>query len=122
MYSPQLLDHFRNPRHAGDAGEGALVVETSNPVCGDTLRLSVRWEGSAAAEVRFRAKGCTACLAAGSALAEVMTGREAAAWRTFRKDEVEAALGEMNAASRHVLVLCQDAVRAMVAAFDAREG
>ena len=38
--SPQLLEHFRNPRNVGELPAPAITVEVSNPVCGDILRLS----------------------------------------------------------------------------------
>ena len=38
--SPELSDHFRNPRNVGVLPPPAITVEVSNPVCGDILRLS----------------------------------------------------------------------------------
>ncbi len=40
MYSPAMLDHFQNPRNAGELPPPAVTVEVSNPACGDILRLS----------------------------------------------------------------------------------
>ncbi|HBY64376.1 MAG TPA: iron-sulfur cluster assembly scaffold protein, partial [Solibacterales bacterium] len=63
MYSERLLDHFKNPRHVGELAPPAVCVQVSNPACGDTLRLSVLFEGGRAVQVRFQTRGCTASIA-----------------------------------------------------------
>ena len=68
MHSERLLEHFRNPRNVGILEPPATVVDVSNPACGDLLRLSVRFEGDRVAEVKYQVRGCTASIAAGSAL------------------------------------------------------
>ena len=73
--SPQLIEHFRNPRNVGVLDPPALTVEASNPICGDILRLSARLENDRITEARFKVRGCTASIAAGSALTELVVGR-----------------------------------------------
>src|SRR3954470_5970115 len=75
IHSEQLLDHFQNPRNVGELPPPAVTVEVSNPACGDILRLSVRWEGRRVAEARYKVRGCTASIAAGSALTEWLVGK-----------------------------------------------
>src|SRR6266849_5360258 len=87
------LDHFRNPRSMGELGAPAITVEVSNPACGDMLRLSARFEGETVAEVRYKVRGCTAAIAAGSALTEWMTGRSRGELRELRAETVEEAVG-----------------------------
>ena len=108
-----LLEHFENPRNIGELPVPAQIVEVSNPVCGDILRLSVLWVEDRAAEVRFRARGCTACVAAGSALTELMVGRTRAEILMIDRDAVDASVGGLAAESQHVAVLCVDALRAL---------
>jgi len=68
MYSPQLLDHFQNPRNAGDLADAEATAETENPVCGDVIRLSLRIQNGHIAEIRFKAKGCVPAMGCGSAV------------------------------------------------------
>jgi hypothetical protein len=42
--SPELIEHFRNPRNVGELAAPAVTIEVSNPICGDILRLSVAIE------------------------------------------------------------------------------
>ncbi len=116
MYSPELLEHFRNPRNVGDLPSPAVVVEVSNPACGDTLRLSVLWENGRIARAMYRTLGRAASIAAGSALTELLSARSAVEAAEESVDNVEAAVGGLPPASKHAAVLCRDAVRAMLRA------
>ena len=100
MYSERLLEHFRNPRNVGELPPPAVTVTISQPVCGDILRLSVlfdgpvaRFEGDRVAEVRYKTRGCTASIAAGSALSEWMAGRTRAELASLCPETVAEAVG-----------------------------
>ena len=114
MFSETLLDHFRNPRNAGSLDPPAISVEVSNPACGDTLRLSARFEQGVAVEVRFLARGCTASVAAGSALTELALGKHRRDLSRLDAADVESALGGLPPASSHAATLAVDAMRALV--------
>src|SRR5207302_951237 len=111
MYSERLLDHFQNPRNVGELPPPAVTVEVSNPACGDILRLSARFEAGTAVEVRYKVRGCTASIAAGSALTEWITGKSVAALESFRPAMIDEAVGGLPAESRHAAILCADGVK-----------
>src|SRR5579864_8447047 len=75
MYSAQLLDHFQNPRHAGDIPNAEASAEIENPVCGDIIRLSLKVQNGRIDQIGFKAKGCVPAMACGSALAELVCGK-----------------------------------------------
>jgi nitrogen fixation NifU-like protein len=114
MYSPQVLEHFRNPRNVGELGEPARTVEVVNPACGDILRLSARFDSGAITKVAFKARGCTASIAAGSALTEMLLGKSEADLSSVTAAAIEAAIGGLPAESKHAASLCEDAVRALM--------
>ena len=114
MYSERLLDHFRNPRNVGELPPPAVTVEVSNPACGDILRLSVRFEQDRVAAAAYKTRGCTASIAAGSALTEVLVGRTRAELEKVTAADVEEAVGGLSAESKHAAVLCLDALRAVI--------
>jgi nitrogen fixation protein NifU and related proteins len=116
MYSERLLGHFQNPRNVGELGPPAVTVEVSNPACGDILRLSARFEGGVAREVRYLTRGCTASIAAGSALTEWMTGKTRDELAALKPTNVEDAVGGLEPESKHAAVLCVDGVRALLKA------
>ena len=114
MYPEQLLDHFQNPRNVGELGPPALTVEVSNPACGDILRLSARFEDGVVKEARYKVRGCTASIAAGSALTEWLTGKRREDLAAFRAAIVEEAVGGLRAESKHAAVLCADGVKMLL--------
>lgn len=116
MYPERLLEHFQNPRNVGELPPPAITVEASNPACGDIMRLAALFEHGVAAEVRYKVRGCTASIAAGSALTEWLTGKSPAQIAAFRPAMVDEALGGLPAESKHAAVLCADAVKALVSA------
>ena len=120
MYPEALLDHFRNPRNVGELESPAITIETSNPACGDILRLSARIENGAIAEARFKVRGCTASIAAGSALTEWLVGKTRLELARFEPAIVERAVGGLRAESKHAAMLCADGVRLLGRAW--REG
>jgi nitrogen fixation NifU-like protein len=112
--SPELIDHFRNPRNVGELGAPAITAEVSNPVCGDILRLSVRMEGGRVAETAYKVRGCAASIAAGSVLTVLLTDRDRAGLALITREMVDEAAGGLSNESKHAAALCVDAVRAIL--------
>ena len=112
MYSAQLLDHFQNPRNAGEVSNPEAVAEVENPACGDVLRLTLKLSASHIAEARFKAKGCVPAMACGSALTELIVGKTPQEARRLRHEDVTAAVGGVPQASSHAAQLALDALSA----------
>ncbi|MGH9559699.1 MAG: iron-sulfur cluster assembly scaffold protein [Bryobacteraceae bacterium] len=113
MHSERLLDHFRNPRNAGELAPPAVKVDVSNPACGDMLRLWARFDNDRVAEAKFQTRGCTAAIAASSALTEWMIGKSHAELKSLTAATIEEAVGGLEPASKHAAVLCVDGARAL---------
>jgi nitrogen fixation NifU-like protein len=114
MYSERLLNHFQNPRNVGELKTPACTVEVTNPACGDILRLSARIEDGRVAQAAYKSRGCTASIAAGSALTEWMIGRTIDEMSALRHADVEDLVGGLANESKHAAVLCVDGVQALI--------
>jgi nitrogen fixation NifU-like protein len=114
MYSDLLLDHFKRPRNVGELPPPAIVVEVTNPACGDILKLSARFENGRIAEVAYKVRGCTASIAAGSALTELLLARTPDDISAITVASIEAAVGGLAPESKHAAVLCRDAVKSLL--------
>jgi nitrogen fixation NifU-like protein len=112
MYSAQLLDHFQNPRNAGEVVDASATAEVENPVCGDILRLTLRIDSGRIAEIRFKAKGCVPSMACASALTEIVAGKTLDEVRSLPRDRVIAAVGSLPPASTHAAQLALDTLSA----------
>lgn len=100
----------------GELSPPAITIEVSNPACGDILRLSAAFELDVVTEAGYRVRGCTASIAAGSALTEMMVGKNRADLAALTADDVDAQLGTLPPASKHAAALCIDGVRALLRA------
>jgi NifU-like protein involved in Fe-S cluster formation len=67
-----------------------------------------------AVEVRYKVRGCTASIAAGSALTEWMAGKTRAQLAAFQATIVDHAVGGLAAESKHAAALCADAVKLLL--------
>ena len=114
MYSPQLLDHFENPRNAGEVERPDASAQIENPACGDVLRLSLTLEGDRIADIRFRAKGCVPAMACGSAVTELVKGLSVAQARRLSREELLRKVGGVPEASNHASHLAIDTLRALL--------
>ena len=92
----------------------ATVVDVTNPACGDMLRLSARVEDGRVVEARFLTRGCTASIAASSALTEWMTGKTPAEVAALTASAIEDAVEGLEPASKHAAILCVDAARQLI--------
>ncbi len=110
MYSAQLLDHFQNPRNAGDISDPDATAEVENPVCGDRLRLTMKVDSGRVIDVRFKAKGCVPSMACASAMTEIIAGKTLDHARRLRSEDLIAAVGGLPQASTHAAQLALDAL------------
>jgi nitrogen fixation NifU-like protein len=114
MFSESVLDHFRNPRNAGQLPSADASVEVSNPVCGDILQLAVRMSGGRIAEARFLCRGCTTAIACASLLTEQLRGRTLAESGLVTPESLSEALGGLPAATFHGAQLASDALTTLL--------
>ena len=115
MFSPAVLDHFEHPRNVGELSDASAVVEVTNPVCGDVLRLSVKREGDLITAARFKTQGCVTAIASSSCLTEMIVGGTVAKATQINHEQISAALGGLPPATMHGAQLAVDAIRAVLA-------
>jgi nitrogen fixation NifU-like protein len=122
MFSEAVLDHFRNPRNAGELPSADAIVEVSNPVCGDILQLAVLVRGGRIVETRFLCRGCTTAIACASLLTEQLRDRTPAESRSVTAESLSEALGDLPPATFHGAQLAADALRALLQKLSAAAG
>jgi nitrogen fixation NifU-like protein len=110
MLSEQVLDHFRNPRNAGELADATAKVQVSNPVCADVLQLAARVEDGRIAEARFLCRGCTTAIACASFLTSQIQGKAIADARDVTAHQISDSLGGLPPATYHGAQLAEDAL------------
>jgi nitrogen fixation NifU-like protein len=119
QYSATLIDHFNHPRNAGRMEGADAEAFVTNPVCGDSMRLFLRFEGAPGEEritaASFLSSGCPASIATSSVATEMVTGRTAEEAEALTRDDYAAAVGGLPKSKVHCSVLAAAAVRNAVA-------
>jgi len=75
LYRDVILDHNRSPRNFGRLEPADATAVGHNPLCGDSLSLTVRLDGDRLKEMRFNGQGCAISVASASLMSEAVTGR-----------------------------------------------
>ena len=115
MYSDQVLDHFHHPRNVGELERATVVVETTNPACGDLMKLWAMVRDGVIVDARFKVAGCVPAVACGSWLTERIKGMPLTGLTALTPDQIDAGLGGLPPASRHAAVLASDALQQLLA-------
>ena len=76
LYSETLLDHFRHPRNYGSLDSPDVSNEQFNPLCGDRIRLELKFEDTKVSEAGFKGDACAISTAATSLLTELILGKD----------------------------------------------
>ncbi len=74
MYTPQVIEHYENPRNVGtitDADGTATVGSAAN---GEMVKLTLKVANDVIVAAKFRAFGCPTAIASASVLTEMVTG------------------------------------------------
>jgi nitrogen fixation protein NifU and related proteins len=114
VFNEIILEHFRNPHNSGNLEDATAIVEVTNPVCGDILRLSVRVEDGRIAVARFKTQGCVCSIAASSVLTDLLTGKTPEGARGITPQAISDALGGLPSATFHAAQLCCDATESLL--------
>jgi nitrogen fixation protein NifU and related proteins len=114
MHSTAVLDHFKNPRNAGELENADATVEVTNPVCGDTMRLSARTKDGRISEVKFLARGCVTSIACGSVVAEKMQSAAPVDLARITPEQVSETLGGLPPTTFHGAQLACDALATLL--------
>lgn len=75
MYSPKVMDHFRNPRNVGVIEDADGVGEVGNPVCGDMMTFYIKVKDNIIEDIKFQTFGCGAAIAVSSMVSELAKGK-----------------------------------------------
>lgn len=113
-FSPVVVDHFTNPRRAGEVADANLRVFIGNPVCGDQILLTAVVRLDVVDDVRFQAFGCSPSLAAASLLTDVVAGQNLSTLADVDATRIEELLGGLAPDHRHAAVLAADAAHRLV--------
>jgi len=111
-YSEAFKDHLTNPRNAGELADANATGEETNPVCGDRMRISLRFRKTRIEAARFLAYGCPPTLVCGSVLTELIVGMSVEEAMQLRRKDLIDAVGGLPSRKQHAAALAIETLRA----------
>ena len=75
LYQQVILDHYRNPRHAGLREPYTAEAHHVNPTCGDEVTLRVKVADGVVTDVSYDGQGCSISQASTSVMTDLVIGR-----------------------------------------------
>jgi NifU-like protein involved in Fe-S cluster formation len=74
-YNKKVMDHFINPRNAGEMQDADVVGKATNDVDGDIVVISLKLKDGVIVEAKHQVFGCAAAIAGASAFTEMVKGK-----------------------------------------------
>jgi nitrogen fixation NifU-like protein len=74
LYKEVILDHYQHPRNRGRLESPDVATRGHNPLCGDEVELSLKFDGERVSEVAFGGRGCSISQASASMMTESVKG------------------------------------------------
>lgn len=109
-YSDRVIELFRNPKNVGEMEDADVTVREGDPTCGDTIQLSLKFEGRRIEDVKFLSFGCAANIATGSIMTEMIKGMTIEEARGITMRDIEEEVGGLPPVKRHCAVLATRAL------------
>ena len=102
-YTPEVMDHFRNPRNVGKLADPDGIGAVGDPSCGDSLAvtLTVDGETDTIEDIRFLVYGCAGAVATSSAMTVLAKGKGLEDALRLSDDDVVRFLGGLPEQKRH---------------------
>jgi nitrogen fixation protein NifU and related proteins len=125
-YSEKVVDHYENPRNvggfeAGDSSVGTGMVGA--PACGDVMKLQIKVNPDTGLieDARFKTYGCGSAIASSSLVTEWVKGKSLDDALAIRNTAIAEELA-LPPVKIHCSILAEDAIKAAVADYRARQG
>lgn len=114
MYNDRVMDHFQNPRNAGELADPDGVASVGNPNCGDVMKIYIKVVDGKITELKYKTFGCAAAIATSSAASELLLGKTLEEAANLSKDEIVAYLGGLPEHKIACSTIAPDAIRAAI--------
>ena len=122
QYSEKVMDHFMNPRNIGEIEDADGVGMAGNPVCGDTMKITLKIEEGRIIDVKFKTFGCGTAIATSSMVTELVKDKTIEEALQVTNKTVTEALDGLPPIKLHCSVLAEEGIRAAVEDYLNRNG
>ncbi|RLF44787.1 MAG: Fe-S cluster assembly scaffold protein NifU [Thermoplasmata archaeon] len=110
MYSPKVLEHFRNPHNKGKLEDADAIGKVGNPICGDIMHIYIKVKDNKIADIGWETMGCAAAIATSSMITELAKGKTLDEAMKITRNDVAEALEGLPPIKMHCSNLAADAL------------
>ncbi len=114
MYNPTVLEHFKNPRNAGEIKDADGIGMVGNPACGDVMKMYIVVRDGRIIDIKHKTFGCGAAIACSSKATEMVMGKSIDEAKSLTRDEVAKELKGLPPEKVSCSNLAPDAIRAAI--------
>ncbi|MBS3151382.1 SUF system NifU family Fe-S cluster assembly protein [Candidatus Woesearchaeota archaeon] len=93
IYRENIIDHFKNPRNYGEIVEAEIKHSELNAICGDMIRLFVKFKEGKVEDVKFKGNGCAISMATTSMMTEILKEKTLEEIKKLKKEDIFEMLG-----------------------------
>jgi nitrogen fixation NifU-like protein len=124
-YSEKVMDHYENPRNVGVMDKDSTTVGTGMvgaPACGDVMKLQIKVDDNGVIEdAKFKTYGCGSAIASSSLVTEWVKGKTLDEAQQIKNSDIAEELA-LPPVKVHCSVLAEDAIKAAVENYQAKQG
>ncbi len=114
LYSPKVMEHFKNPRNVGEMENPDGTGYVGNPVCGDIMELYLKIKDETIVDAKFKTFGCGAAIATSSMVTEMVKGKTIEEALKISNRAVADALDGLPPVKMHCSVLAEEALKSAI--------
>jgi len=130
-YGPKIIEHYENPRNVGSFGTQADVKSRKDvgvglvgaPECGDVMQLQIKVneQSGVIEDAKFKCFGCGSAIASSSLATEWIKGQTIDQAEQIKNTQIVEELS-LPPVKIHCSVLAEDAIRAAINDYRAKNG
>lgn len=114
LYTPQIIEHFTNPRNMGKMDNPDGEGTAGNIACGDEMKMYIKIKnserGDIIEDIKFNTLGCAAAIATSSMITELAKGKTLEEAMKIGRGDVSDNLGGLTPIKMHCSNMAADAL------------
>jgi nitrogen fixation NifU-like protein len=114
MYTPQVIEHYENPRNVGTITDADGVGIVGTPASGEMMKLTIKVSQDLIVDAKFKTFGCPTAIAASSVITELIKGHTIKAALNVASRQVDEALGGLPLDKTRYAVLAEKVLKTAI--------
>ena len=114
MHTPQVIEHYENPRNVGTIRDADGVGIVGAPASGEMMKLTIKVSQERVVDAKFKTFGCPTAIAASSLITELIRERTIQEALNITNRQVDEALGGLPSDKIRYAVLAEKVLKAAI--------